>query len=72
MKIRKRQILEGSELPNQEKIRTFEEEGNYKYLGNIESGHLQTSGDEGKKNTRVSQTNEKISRNEALQKKISS
>ena len=37
MKIRKWQITEGIELPNQERIRTFGEKENYKYLGILEA-----------------------------------
>ena len=33
MKNGKRQIMEGIELPNQERIRTLGEKENYKYLG---------------------------------------
>ena len=32
----KRQTMEGIELPNQERIRTFGEKENYKYLGILE------------------------------------
>ena len=37
MKSRKRQITEGIELPNQDKIRMFGEKENYKYLGILEA-----------------------------------
>ena len=37
MKRGKREIIEGTELPNQESIRTLEEKNNYKYLGILES-----------------------------------
>ena len=33
----KRQMTEGIELPNQEKIRTHEEKETYKYLGTLEA-----------------------------------
>ena len=42
--------------------------GNLLVPGNIESGHHQTSGDERKNIKRVSLTNEKTSRNQALQR----
>ena len=37
MKSRKRKIMEGIELPNQERIRTLRERENYKYLGILEA-----------------------------------
>ena len=46
----KRQIIEGIELPNQDKIKTLQEKETYKCLG---SGHPQTIGDE-RKNKKVS------------------
>ena len=40
MKSEKRQIAEGIELPNQERIRTLEEKENYMYLGILEEDTL--------------------------------
>ena len=45
MKSRKWQITEGIERPNQEKNQNAQRKGNLQVLGNIESGHHQTSGD---------------------------
>ena len=41
--------------------------GNLQVLGKSESGHHQTSGDEGKNKKRISQMNEKTSLNKTLQ-----
>ena len=43
------------------------EKENFKYMGNIGSGHHQTSRDERKNRKRVLQKNEKNSQNQALQ-----
>ena len=40
MKNWKRQITEGSELLNQDKIRTLGEKENYKYLGTLEANTI--------------------------------
>ena len=51
MRSRKRHIMEGIELPNQQKIRMLGEKEIYKYLeifGNIGKGHNRTSRDERK------------------------
>ena len=48
MKSGKRQMTEGIELPNQEKNRNIRRKCNLQILGNIGSGHHQTSGDERK------------------------
>ena len=37
MKSGKRQLTDGMELPNQDKIKTFTENENYKYLGILEA-----------------------------------
>ena len=42
----KRQIIEATELPNHERIRTLEGEKKLQVLGNIGSGHHPTSKDE--------------------------
>ena len=47
-KIKKCQMTEGIELPNQEKNQNVRRTGNLKALGNIGSGHHQISGDERK------------------------
>ena len=49
MRSGKRQMMEGIELPNQEKMRTIGEKETYEYLGVRGSGHHQTRGDERKK-----------------------
>ena len=66
MKSGKRQITEGIELPNQEKIRMLGEKENYKYLGILEVDTTKQA--EIKKNSkRISQTNVKAFRNRAQQ-----
>ena len=63
----KRQMMEGIEVSNQERIKTLGEKEILHVLETIGSGHHQTNGDERKNEKRVSQTNEKTSRNQALQ-----
>ena len=58
-------MTEGIELPNQEKIILLEEKKTYKYLGILDADH-QTSGEERKNYKRVSQKNEKITRNQTI------
>ena len=48
MKSRKQNMTEGIEIPNQEKNQNTRRKGNLPILGNIESWHHQTSGDERK------------------------
>ena len=48
MKNEKRQMMEGIELPDQEKIRPLWENKTYKYLGILEADTVQTSGNERK------------------------
>ena len=52
MKSGKRQITEGIELPNQEKIRTFGEKENYKYLGILEADTIKQAEIEKRKKER--------------------
>ena len=40
MKSGKRDMMEGVELPNQEKLRTLGEKKTYKYLGILEAGTI--------------------------------
>ena len=49
MKSGKPQMTEEIELPNQDKIRTFEEKKTCQIFGNIRSRHHQTRGDKRKK-----------------------
>ena len=58
----KRQITEGIELSNQEKIRTLDEKENYKYLWILEADTIKQAEMEGKKK-KVPQTNCKAFRN---------
>ena len=65
MKSGKRQMTEEIELLNQERIRTLGEKENYEYLEILETDtikHVEMK----EKITRVSQTNKKVSWNEAL------
>ena len=65
IKIAKRQMTKGIELPNKKKIRTLRE----KEIYSIGNGHLQTSADERKNLKSVSQKNEKTSRNQSILQK---
>ena len=58
MRSGKRQIMEGIEQSNQERIRTFGKR-NLQVLGNIGSRHHQTSRGERKNEKRVSERNKK-------------
>ena len=49
MKSGKRRMMEGIELPNQEKNHNVRRKGNLQILGNSGSGYHQTCGDERKK-----------------------
>ena len=77
IKSRKSQITEGIELPNQERIRMLGGKENClsasnipKYLGILEADTIkQAEMKEKKIKKRVSQGNEKCSRNQALQQK---
>ena len=59
MKSGKRQIREGIEQPNQERIRTLEEKENYKYLGILEANTIKQGEMKEKNKKRVHQTNMK-------------
>ena len=61
-----KQITHGIELLNQERIRTLGEKKNYKYLGILEANTIKQAEMKEKNNKKVSQTNEKTSRNQAL------
>ena len=50
----KRQITEGIELPNQERIRTLGEKENYKYLGILETDTTSQDDRKNNKNRRES------------------
>ena len=62
----KRQMTEGIELPNQEKIKTLEEKETYEYLGILKSDT--TKQVEMKENNfkRLSQENKKTTLNQAI------
>ena len=62
-KSRKRQILEGIEIPNQKRIKTFKENENHNYLGYLEANTIKQT----RNMKRVPQTNEKTAKNQALQ-----
>ena len=64
-----RKSTEGIELPNQERIRTLGEKENYKYLAILETDTIKQVDMKEKILKRVSQKNEKASRNQALQQK---
>ena len=56
MKSGKRPLIDGMELPDQDKIKTLAENETYKYLG-ILDWHHQTSGNEKKNSKIISQEN---------------
>ena len=60
MRSGERQIMEGIERPNQEKIRTFGEKETYKYLGILETNIIKQA-----------EMKEKIKRNTSDEQKIS-
>ena len=60
MKSAKRDMTDGMELPNHDKIKTLEENETYKYLGILEDH--QTNANERHHPKRISQKNEKTSR----------
>ena len=70
MKGGKRHMMEGIELPNQEKIRTIRENETYKFLGILEADTIkQVEMKEKLKKKRISQENEITTRKQtALQK----
>ena len=57
MKSGKRHIIDGMELPNQGKIRTFGEKKNYKYLGILEAVTIKQVEIKDKNSKRISQEN---------------
>ena len=59
----KQEISEGIKLPKARKNQNAQIKGNLQILGNIESGHHQTSGD-GKKWKRIPRENKKTSRHQ--------
>ena len=65
----KNQTSEEIELPNKERIRTFGKKENYKNLGILKVDPIKQAGDKRKYDKRVSQTNDKTSRNQALLQK---
>ena len=68
MKSGKRHLTDGIELPNQDKIRMLAENDTCKYLGILEADTIKQV--EMKKNPkRISQENQKTTRNKALQQK---
>ena len=66
MKIRKRHITKGHELPNQVIIRTFGEKEIYKYLVILEADTFQQMGMKEKNFKRLSQKSQKITRDKPL------
>ena len=58
--------MEIIELPNQERIKTFGEKENYKYLGILEVDTIKRAEMLRKKEKRVHQKNEEASRNQTL------
>ena len=59
----------GIELLNQERIRKFEEKGNYNYLGILKTDIIEQEDVKEKHNIRLYHANEKTSRNQDLQQK---
>ena len=55
-------LTDGMEIPNQDKIRKFGEKGTYKYLGISEADTIHTNRDEIKHSERISQENQKATR----------
>ena len=60
-------MMEGIELPNQEKKQNVSRKGNLQVLKNIKSGHNQINGEETKILKKGSQENEKTTRNQAIE-----
>ena len=54
MKSRKQQMTEGTELPNQGKVRTFREKETYKYLGILEADTIKQAEMREKKEKKIS------------------
>ena len=66
MKIGKRQMTEGVELPNQEKLKTLGEKETYKYLGILEADTIKQVEMKETNEKRVLQKNQKITRDKTL------
>ena len=64
--IGKRHITEGIQLPNQEKIRMFGEKATYKYLGILEADTIKQEEIKEKMKKRLSQEDEKTTRNQTI------
>ena len=65
MKIDKRYLTNGMELPNQDKIRTLGEKETYKYLGILEADTIKKVEMEEK----ISQESQKATRNKTMKQK---
>ena len=57
MKSGKRQLIDGMELPNQDKIKTLAENETYKYLGILEADTIKQLEMKEKNSKRISQEN---------------
>ena len=69
MKSGKRQLTDGMELPNQDKIKTLAENKTYKFLGILEADTIKQVEMKEKKSERISQENKKTIRDKTqLQK----
>ena len=56
--------MKGTKLPNQDRIRTFGEKENYKYLGILETNTIKQAEMKEKNDKRVLQTNTETPRNQ--------
>ena len=57
MKSGKRQLTDGMELPNKDKIKTLAENGTYKYVGILETDTIKQAEMKEKNSERISQEN---------------
>ena len=62
MKSDKRQLTDGMELPNKDKIKTLAENETYKYLNILEAGTIKQAEMKEKNSERISQQNKKTTR----------
>ena len=69
MKSGKRHMTDGIELPNHDKIRTLGENETYKYLGIFKADTNKISANERQDPKRISQENEKTTREKTLRQK---
>ena len=70
MRSRKQLMMQGIELPNQEKIRILREKETYKYLGILEVDTIKEMEIREKILKRVSQENKKTTQNQTILQKL--